>query len=141
MNGVYAATDREPAGSFLSHCVTVGAGSDGFRLEMLRYIERSVASGTVDQSCWNLPGPKLSGSSGKRCKKEGITEEALGGWRQRHQFKIRLAAKLRADTTMTVAWIAERLKTGSRGHLIYLLGQPQKAQADGPAAHQPELPI
>jgi hypothetical protein len=38
-----------------------------------------------------------------------------------HRFKIKLAARLRKQTTVTVAWIAERLRMGSRGHLMQLL--------------------
>jgi hypothetical protein len=35
--------------------------------------------------------------------------------------KVKLAARLRAETTMTVDWIARRLGMGSRGYLNHLL--------------------
>jgi uncharacterized protein with von Willebrand factor type A (vWA) domain len=35
--------------------------------------------------------------------------------------KVGLAARLRAETTMTVGWIAERLAMGTRGYLNHLL--------------------
>ena len=35
--------------------------------------------------------------------------------------KVALAARLRAETTMTVGWIAERLAMGTRGYLNHLL--------------------
>jgi hypothetical protein len=35
--------------------------------------------------------------------------------------KVALAARLRAETTMTAGWIAERLEMGTRGHLNHLL--------------------
>lgn len=35
--------------------------------------------------------------------------------------KVALAARLRAETTMTVVWIAERLGMGTRGYLNHLL--------------------
>jgi len=35
--------------------------------------------------------------------------------------KVTLAARLRAETTMTAAWIAELLAMGTRGHLNRLL--------------------
>lgn len=41
--------------------------------------------------------------------------------RQGDSFKVQLAAKLRAETTVTVGWIAERLNMGVRGHLTHLL--------------------
>ena len=36
-------------------------------------------------------------------------------------MKVSLAARLRAETTMTVGWIAERLTMGTRVHLNHLL--------------------
>ena len=35
--------------------------------------------------------------------------------------KVALAARLRAETTMTVGWIAEPLEMGRRGYLNHLL--------------------
>ena len=44
-----------------------------------------------------------------------------------HSVKVALAARLRAETTMTVGWIAERLGMGTRGHLNHLLYRRRKA--------------
>jgi hypothetical protein len=33
--------------------------------------------------------------------------------------KVALVARLRAETTMMVGWIAEHLAMGTRGHLLY----------------------
>ena len=35
--------------------------------------------------------------------------------------KVALAQRLREETTMTLAWIAERLQMGSKTHLAHLL--------------------
>src|SRR6266487_7119464 len=35
--------------------------------------------------------------------------------------KVRLAQRLRVETTATLKWIAERLRIGTRGHLTHLL--------------------
>ena len=40
--------------------------------------------------------------------------------------KVALAARLRAETTMTTEWIAKRLSMGSRGYLNHLLYQRRK---------------
>ena len=50
--------------------------------------------------------------------------------------KVALAARLRAETTMTVRWIAERLGMGARGHLNHLLYRRRKA---GGSIHYQEL--
>ena len=41
--------------------------------------------------------------------------------------KVTVAVRLRAETTMTVGWIAERLGMGSRGYLNHLLYRRRKA--------------
>ena len=59
-----------------------------------------------------------------------IAEELkLGRWQEADlktrpkgdSVKVALAARLRAETTMTVGWIAERLTMGTRGNLNHLL--------------------
>ena len=40
--------------------------------------------------------------------------------------KVALAARLREQTTITVGWIAERLKMGTRGSLNHLLYRRRK---------------
>jgi len=66
-----------------------------------------------------------------QAKAEAIIEAELGlaGWsfeelnrhRKGDSQKIRIAERLRRETTMTLAWIAERLQIGSPGHLSCLL--------------------
>jgi hypothetical protein len=44
--------------------------------------------------------------------------------------KLVLAARLRAETTMTVGWIAERLAMGTRGYLNHLLYRRRKLDGE-----------
>jgi hypothetical protein len=71
----------------------------------------------------------------------GIGPEQLARWRKGHPFKVALAAKLRAETTVSVRWIAQGLAMGTRGHLahrLYLQGQtPSRPQP----SNQPGLNI
>ena len=54
--------------------------------------------------------------------KLGRWQEAdLKTWLKGDSVKVALAARLRAETTMTVGWIAERLAMGTRGYLNHLL--------------------
>ena len=62
----------------------------------------------------------------QRLVKEGLRrmkwkEKDLQERRKGEAGKVRLACELRAKTTMPLAWIAERLKMGSRGYLTWLL--------------------
>ncbi len=54
-------------------------------------------------------------------REKGWTVEDLKARRKGDAFKVRLAATMRAQTTVTTAWIAERLHMGTRGHLTHLL--------------------
>jgi hypothetical protein len=63
--------------------------------------------------------------------KLGWTEEDLGRRRKGDPQKVRMALRLRAETTMTLAWIAQRLHMGTKTHLSHLLywagrGKPEK---------------
>jgi REP element-mobilizing transposase RayT len=67
---------------------------------------------------------------------EGIVREELKHWRWREEdlgrrakgdaVKVALAARLRAETVMTVKWIAERLQMGSPGYVNLLLYRRRK---------------
>ncbi len=56
-------------------------------------------------------------------KRLGWSETDLRGRRKGEPRKVALARELRAKTTMPLAWVAERLSMGSRGHLAWLLQQ------------------
>jgi hypothetical protein len=45
-------------------------------------------------------------------------------------FKVKLALKLRTQTTVTVEWIAERLQMGTREHAAHLLSGAKKRNID-----------
>ena len=68
-----------------------------------------------------------------------IEEVARMGWREADLLtrrkgdpgKVKLALLLRANTSMPLAWIAERLKMGSRGYLTWLLQRQQKDEQTG----------
>jgi REP element-mobilizing transposase RayT len=62
-----------------------------------------------------------------RLKAMGWTEEELAARRKGDPAKVKLAAELRAGTTMPLAWIAERLAMGSRGYLTWLLYRQGKS--------------
>ncbi len=56
-------------------------------------------------------------------------------------FKVKLAARLRAETTVTVEWIAQRLHMGTRGHLAQILSRYERTRALPPPPQQPLLSL
>ncbi len=67
-------------------------------------------------------------------KAEAVSEPHLANWHKSHPFKVALACRLRKETTVTVEWLAQRLKMGSRGYLAHLLKHP-------PGAESPNQPL
>ena len=96
-------------------------GSEPFRADMLEYIERQRGKWHYGSELWESSPAKAEHLIGQALDSEGISEEQLGRWRKGHPFKIKLAVRLRAQSTVTLDWIAKRLSMGTRGHLSHLL--------------------
>src|SRR5258708_17572088 len=88
---------------------------------MLRYIEEQRGKCHYGEELCEAAARKAERLMREVLQAESVPEEQLARWRKGHPFKIKLAARLRSDTTVTVGWIAQRLSMGSRGHLAHLL--------------------
>ena len=54
------------------------------------------------------------------------TEDDLIGRRKGDPEKVKIALRLRQESTMSLKWIAQRLKMGAWTHVSNLLGQERK---------------
>jgi REP element-mobilizing transposase RayT len=96
-------------------------GDKTFRKELL-------AQMAEQRSEWHY-GTELQESAEERAetiiaeelRRKRWTEKELEQRRKGDPFKVRLAARLRSETTVTLKWIAQRLHAGSRGYLAHLL--------------------
>jgi hypothetical protein len=64
-------------------------------------------------------------------KRSRWREEDLSRRTKGDAVKVALVARLRAETVMTVKWIAERLQMGSPGYVNHLLYRRRKANGHG----------
>jgi hypothetical protein len=96
-------------------------GSEQFRADLLKYIEEQRGKWHYGSELWESAQAKAEHLVAEALHNHGLPEAQLGRWRKRHPFKIKLALQLRAETTVTLDWIACRLKMGTRGHLAHLL--------------------
>jgi putative transposase len=115
-------------------------GSDEFREEMLVYIEQQKGKwhyGEELRECMEAKAERILRES---LSARNLKEEQLANLRKGHPTKLSMAQKLRAETTMTVEWIAKRLGMGSRGHLTQLLHDASQ-QSAGAENHQGALGI
>jgi len=62
------------------------------------------------------------------CEDLGWTEAELGARRRGEGAKLELAVQLRAETTMTLQWIAARLQMGTGASLSNLLSAQRRAK-------------
>jgi REP element-mobilizing transposase RayT len=96
-------------------------GSEGFRADMLKYIEQQKGTWHYGEELRESAEAKAERMIASAMRAHGVGPDQLSNWRKGHAFKVNLAVQLRAETTVTVAWIAARLAMGSRGHLNHLL--------------------
>jgi hypothetical protein len=61
-------------------------------------------------------------------KRLGWVEGELTRQRKGHTHKVALARRLRAETTMSLAWIAERLQMGSWSYVSQPVENKQKCK-------------
>lgn len=101
-------------------------GDEEFGQELLEQVssKRSVSHyGELVQEAADAQAERLVKESLKRMKWK---EKDLVTRRKGDEGKVRLAHGVRAKTTVSLAWIAERLKMGSRGYLTWLLYRHEK---------------
>jgi REP element-mobilizing transposase RayT len=116
-------------------------GSEEFRAEMLQHIEEQRGKWHYGAELAESGEAKAERLIAEALRAGGVTEDQIAGWRKGHPFKVKLAAKLRAETTVTVSWIARRLAMGTRGHLAHLLYLRGQTLSEPPQSHQPSLGI
>jgi len=103
-------------------------GGEEFRQELLEQVSTGPGPshyGEAVQEAVEAQAERLVVAGLKRL---GWSEGELRARRKGDARKVRLARELRSRTTMPLAWVAQRLRMGSRGYLAWLLQQPTKGQ-------------
>jgi len=106
--------------------------------------QSAVSGGDLLAQVSELAGPEHRGEDIRQSaeeKAERLVQEELGrlGWSGQNLAgrpkgdarKVRIAARLRQETTMTLAWIARRLQMGTPGHVSCLLYRTEPEAGDG----------
>jgi len=96
-------------------------GAESFRSELLARMESEPSA--------HHTGPEIHQSAEAKAERIVTRELALLDWSEQDLVghakgdpeKIRIAEQLRLESTMTIGWIAERLRMGTAGHLSHLL--------------------
>ena len=96
-------------------------GGEGFRQELLEQIATQRGASHYGEELVESAEARAQRLIDQALHKKGWSVEELKARRKGDAFKVRLAGQLRAQTTVTAAWIAQHLHMGTRGHLTHLL--------------------
>jgi REP element-mobilizing transposase RayT len=96
-------------------------GGEAFRKELLAQVADSRGPEHYGAERRESELEKAEGVIAVGLKVAGWAEADLVRQRKGHPVKVRLAQQLRKQTTLTVGWIAARLRMGSRGYAVQLL--------------------
>ena len=104
-------------------------GSEAFRQDLLAQMHEKVGAehyGTeIEETC----AAQAERIVGEELKRLGWTAADLKQRRKGDVEKVRMAERLRRETTMSLAWVAQRLHMGTKtylSHLLYWKGRKQK---------------
>jgi hypothetical protein len=96
-------------------------GDQVFRKELLAQMAERRGEWHFGEELQESAEERAEGIIRAELKCGGWTEKELPRRRKGDKFKVRVARRLRAETTVTLKWIADRLGMGTRGHLTHLL--------------------
>ena len=96
-------------------------GDEDFRRELLEQVSEGPGASHYGEAVQEAVEVRAERLVTGRLKAMGWKEKDLAARRKGDPEKVKLAAEVRAQTTMPLAWIAERLAMGSRGYLTWLL--------------------
>src|ERR1019366_3252450 len=107
-------------------------GGEAFRQELLEQVDTRSGPSHYGGAVQEAEGVQAERLVVAGLKRMGWSEADLKARLKGEPRKVELAAGLRSQTTMPLAWIAERLNMGSRGHLAWLLQQRGASGHSGP---------
>ena len=96
-------------------------GSEAFRAELLAQVSEKGGAEHFGQEIRESAEAKAERLVLEEFKKLGWGREELSQRRKGDAQKLRIALRLRKETTMTLSWIAQRLEMGTKTHLSHLL--------------------
>jgi putative transposase len=96
-------------------------GDDEFRRELLAQVEGGVGKSHYGSEIQEAAEAKATRIIDEELRRGVWTEAKLALTRKGDPRKVQIACRLRAETTVTLQWIAARLHMGSKTHLSHLL--------------------
>ncbi|MGD0539482.1 MAG: transposase [Verrucomicrobiota bacterium] len=101
-------------------------GGEAFRQELLAQMGEVMGAEHYGEERAETAAARAQQIIAAELERRGWQQAELKTRRKGDPVKVALAARLRAETTLTVGWIAERLAMGTRSHLNHLLYRQRK---------------
>jgi hypothetical protein len=105
-------------------------GSEEFRQELLAQVSKLATPQDGGEEIRQSALAKAQRIAQEEINALGWTAQDLPGRRKSDPQKVRIAARLRRETTMTLEWIADRLCMGAATHVAFLLQRHQQREAN-----------
>ena len=96
-------------------------GGEAFRRELLAAVDELADSQDAGEEVRQSALASVERIAQEELAGLGWGSEELERRRKGDPQKVLIAARVRRETTMTLAWIADRLRTGAPGHVAHLL--------------------
>ncbi len=92
-------------------------GGDAFRKELLAQMAELAGTSHYGEELRESAEEKAQRIVAEEMQRLGWKEDELRRQRKGHRLKVKIARRLRQETTMTLQWIADRLKMGTWTHV------------------------
>jgi hypothetical protein len=102
-------------------------GNPAFRKELLGQMKQRMGAEHYGEERQETAEAQAEGMVQSELKRRRWGKAELGRRAKGDAVKVALAVRLRAETVMTVKWIAKRLQMGSPGYVNHLLYRQHKA--------------
>jgi hypothetical protein len=109
-------------------------GSEQFRRELLEQVHTAPSPSHFGEAVHEAVEARAERLIAQALKHLDWTEQDLVNRPKGHPAKLELAHQLRAQTTLSVAWVAQRLSMGTRAHLAWLLKGAKPSKSTRPHA-------
>jgi hypothetical protein len=103
-------------------------GDDAFRKELLHRMESAPAGTHFGEAVTESATEKAERLLKAELVKLGWGSSELESHRKGDPDKVRIAARLRSETTMTLKWIADHLRMGTASSLANLLAAQRRSK-------------
>lgn len=105
-------------------------GDERFRQELLAQVEGGAGQNHYGAEIQEASEAKATRIINEELRRSVWTEAELTRRKKGDPVKIRMAGRLRVETTVTLQWIAARLRMGTKTHLSHLLYIQRRAEAE-----------